>query len=223
MTPYRERKVRILNGAHTMTVLAAYLAGKETVRECMDDPLIRSYMQHGIEQEILPTLTLPRADLEAFARSVTERFSNPFIKHYLLSISLNSVSKYKARILGTVLDYQRTQGRLPPRLTFALAALIAFYRGREIRDGALIGRRDGADYRIQDDAAVLEAFRDAWRDAGDQPVARRLPGAGAPPARARRLLGPGPDAALPGFDAAVAQHLADICTAGVRAALERVA
>ena len=62
MTPYRERKVRILNGAHTMTVLAAYLAGKETVRECMDDPLIRSYMQHGIEEEILPTLTLPRAD-----------------------------------------------------------------------------------------------------------------------------------------------------------------
>ena len=57
-------------------------------------------MQHGIEEEILPTLTLPRADLEAFAHSVTERFSNPFIKHYLLSISLNSVSKYKARILG---------------------------------------------------------------------------------------------------------------------------
>ena len=77
MTPYRERKVRILNGAHTMTVLAAYLAGKETVRECMDDPLIRSYMQRGIEEEILPTLTLPRADLEAFARSVTRTVLEP--------------------------------------------------------------------------------------------------------------------------------------------------
>jgi tagaturonate reductase len=223
MTPYRERKVRILNGAHTMTVLAAYLAGKETVRECMDDPLIRSYMQHGIEEEILPTLTLPRADLEAFAHSVTERFSNPFIKHYLLSISLNSVSKYKARILGTVLDYRRTQGRLPPRLTFALAALIAFYRGSEIRDGALIGRRDGADYRVQDDAAVLEAFRDAWRDAGDRPSREACL------TLVRRLLaradfwGQDLTAALPGFDAAVAQHLADICTDGIRAALERVA
>ena len=223
MTPYRERKVRILNGAHTMTVLAAYLAGKETVRECMDDPVIRSYMQHGIDEEILPTLTLPRADLDAFARSVTERFSNPFIKHYLLSISLNSVSKYKARILGTVIDYQRTQGRLPPRLTFALAALIAFYRGREIRDGALIGRRDGADYRIQDDAAVLEAFRDAWQAAGDQPSPDACL------ALVRRLLaradfwGQDLTAALPGFDAAVAQHLSDICTGGVRAALERVA
>ena len=223
MTPYRERKVRILNGAHTMTVLAAYLAGKDTVRECMDDPLIRSYMRQGIEQEILPTLSLPRADLEAFARSVTERFSNPFIKHYLLSISLNSVSKYKARILGTVLDYHRKQGKLPPRLTFALAALFAFYRGREIRDGALIGQRDGVEYRIQDDLAVLQAFRDAWQAAGETPSREAIL------ALVRRLLaradlwGRALTAALPGLDAAVAQHLADICTDGVRAALERVA
>jgi tagaturonate reductase len=223
MTPYRERKVRILNGAHTMTVLAAYLAGKETVRECMDDPLIRSYMQNGIEQEILPTLSLPRADLNAFARSVTERFSNPFIKHYLLSISLNSVSKYKARILGTVLDYQRKQGRLPPRLTFALAALFAFYRGRDIRDGALIGRRDGAEYRIQDDPAVLECLRDAWQAAGDKPSMDACI------ALSRRVLsrvdfwGQDLTVTLPGFDVAVARHLADICNAGVRAALERVA
>jgi tagaturonate reductase len=221
--PYRERKVRILNGAHTMMVLAAYLAGKETVRECMDDPLFRSFMRIGIEREILPTLTLPREDLEAFANSVTERFSNPFIKHYLLSIALNSVSKYKARILGTVLDYRRTQGSLPPRLTFSLAALIAFYRGSEIRDGALIGRRDGAEYRIQDDPAVLEAFRDAWQAAGDRPsrdacltLARRLL------ARAD-FWGQDLTAALPGFDAAIAQHLADITTDGMRAALERVA
>ena len=95
---------------------------------------------------------------------MSERFSNPFIKHYLLSIALNSVSKYKARILGTVLDYTRAHRQLPPRLTFALAALFAFYRGSELRDGALIGRRDGADYRIQDDAA------------GARRVSRRLAG-----------------------------------------------
>jgi tagaturonate reductase len=224
MTPYRERKVRILNGAHTMTVLAAYLAGKETVRECMDDPLFRSYMQQGIEQEILPTLKLPRADVDAFARSVTERFSNPFIKHYLLSIALNSVSKYKARILGTVIDYRRqvAPGKLPPRLTFALAALMAFYRGHEIRDGALIGRRDGAEYRIQDDAAVLACFRDAWQAAGDQPSADACL------ALARKVLaradfwGQDLTATLPGFAAAVGQHLFDICSVGVRAALARV-
>jgi tagaturonate reductase len=180
-------------------------------------------MRLGIEEEILPTLTLPRASLEVFANSVTERFSNPFIKHYLLSIALNSVSKYKARILGTVLDYRRTEGRLPPRLTFALAALIAFYRGAEIRDGALIGRRDGAEYRVQDDAAVLEAFRDAWQAAGDRPSREACL------TLVRRLLaradfwGQDLTVALPGFDAAVAQHLADICGEGVRAALERVA
>jgi tagaturonate reductase len=107
-------------------------------------------------------------------------------------------------------------------LTFALAALIAFYRGSEIRDGALIGRRDGTEYRIQDDAAVLEGFRDAWRAAGDQPSRDSCL------ALVRRLLaradfwGQDLTAALPGFDAAVAQHLADICSDGVRAALERV-
>jgi tagaturonate reductase len=122
-----------------------------------------------------------------------------------------------------VIDYQRKQGRLPPRLTFALAALIAFYRGREIRDGALIGRRDGADYRIQDDAAVLECFRDAWQAAGDQPSPEACL------ALVRRVLGRADfwgqnlTATLPGFDAAVAQHLGAICTGGVRAALERVA
>jgi tagaturonate reductase len=154
---------------------------------------------------------------------VTERFSNPFIKHYLLSISLNSVSKYRARILGTVLDYRRAQGKLPPRLTFALAALIAFYRGSELRDGALIGRRGGAEYRIQDDAAALACFRDAWQAAGDRPspdacltLVRRVL------ARAD-FWGQDLTVALPGFDAAVAGHLHDIGTAGVRAALERVA
>ena len=92
-----------------------------------------------------------------------------------------------------MLDYQRKQGRLPPRLTFALAALIAFYRGREIRDGALIGRRDGADYRIQDDAAVLDAFRDAWQAAGDRPSTDACLALVRGVLGARRLLGPGPD------------------------------
>ena len=223
MTPYRERKVRILNGAHTMTVLAAYLAGKETVRECMDDPLIRGYMERGIEQEILPTLSLPRADVAAFARSVSERFSNPFIKHYLTSIALNSVSKYKARILGTVLDYTRANGKLPPRLTFALAALFAFYRGSDIRDGALIGRRGGADYRIQDAAQVLAAFRDAWLAAGERPTDDAFLALVRGLLARAELWGKDLTTALPGFDAAVARDLANICRLGVRAALEAVA
>ena len=91
LTLYRDRKVRILNGAHTMTVLAAYLYGKDTVKECVDDELVNLYMRKGIFEEIIPTLDLPKEDLIDFANSVLERFANPFIQHYLLSISLNSL------------------------------------------------------------------------------------------------------------------------------------
>jgi tagaturonate reductase len=164
MTPYRDRKVRILNGAHTSTVLAAYQAGENLVGECMQDPLIRGFMARAIYDEVIPTLTLPRQDLDAFAAAVFERFNNPFIKHELLSISLNSVSKYKARVLPSVEQYLAIKGKLPARLTFALAALITFYRGTEIRDGALIGDRGGEEYRIQDDPAILEMFATLWSD-----------------------------------------------------------
>ncbi len=128
VTPYKKRKVRILNGAHTMMALAAHLAGLETVREAMDDKLVFSFTQQGLFEEIIPTLDLPKAELEQFANDVTERFKNPFIKHYLLSIALNSVSKYKVRVLPSLLAYMKEKGAEPKRLVFSLAALIAFYR-----------------------------------------------------------------------------------------------
>lgn len=128
VTPYKKRKVRILNGAHTMMVLAAHLAGLETVKEAMDDELVFSFMKQGISEEIIPTLDLPEEELKQFAEDVTERFQNPFIKHYLLSIALNSVSKYRVRVLPSVLEYIKQKGKEPKRLVFSLAALIAFYR-----------------------------------------------------------------------------------------------
>ncbi len=164
MTPYRTRKVRILNGAHTMTVLAAYLAGKDTVKECMDDTLINNYMKKGLFEEIIPTIDLPAKELEDFSSAVFERFANPFIKHYLLSIALNSVSKFKSRILPSIKDYIERKGRLPKVLTFSLAALIAFYRGTEIRETALIGNRPGNEYKISDDMSILEAFGALWSE-----------------------------------------------------------
>jgi tagaturonate reductase len=162
MTPYRERKVRILNGAHTATVLAAYQAGENLVGECMKDPLIRDFMTHAIYDEVIPTLTLPKQELDAFAAAVFERFSNPFIQHALLSISLNSISKYKTRVLPSVEQYLAIKGELPARLTLALAALITFYRGTEVRDGALIGHRSGEEHRIQDNETILETFASLW-------------------------------------------------------------
>ncbi len=136
VTPYKKRKVRILNGAHTMSVLAARLAGLETVGEMMNDEDFMKYINVGLFDEIIPTLDLPKDELESFANAVIERFKNPFIKHYLLSIALNSVSKYKVRVLPSLLEYNKEFGRLPKVLTFGLAALIVFYKGTEANDDA---------------------------------------------------------------------------------------
>lgn len=164
MTPYRTRKVRILNGAHTMTVMAAYLAGLDTVDECLDEPTVAAYLRRGIFEEIIPTMDMEREELLSFAEAVLERFANPFIRHYLLSISLNSVSKFKARVLPTLKDYIERTGTVPAILSFALAALISFYRGTGIHNGALIGTRNGETYKIIDNPEVLEFFYTSWGD-----------------------------------------------------------
>lgn len=158
--PYKQRKVRILNGAHTSFVLASYLAGNDFVKESMDDEDIRNFMRKTVFDEVIPTLTLPEAELKEFAEAVITRFNNPYVKHALLSISLNSVSKWRARCMPSFLGYVEKTGKLPARLTFSLAALMAFYTGNEIRDKALIGHRDGQEYQILDDGKVLEFFRD---------------------------------------------------------------
>ena len=156
--PYKQRKVRILNGAHTSFVLASYLAGNDYVRESMEDELIGNFMHKTIYDEVIPTLDLPKQDLLDFAEAVDGRFKNPYIKHALLSISLNSVSKWRARCMPSLLVYVERKGELPKHLTFSIAALMAFYTGSEIREKALIGHRDGQEYNIMDDKAVLEFF-----------------------------------------------------------------
>lgn len=132
--PYKKRKVRILNGAHTSMVLGAYLYGLETVGECLKDEKVSALLKKCIFEEIIPTIG-DTEDNRAFGAAVLERFSNPFIKHLLLSIALNSVSKFKARVLPTILEYQEQKGTYPQALVFSLAALIAFYRTDNANDG----------------------------------------------------------------------------------------
>ncbi|MCM1252097.1 MAG: tagaturonate reductase [Clostridium sp.] len=156
--PYKQRKVRILNGAHTSFVLASYLCGNDIVLESMNDKLILDFIKATIFDEVIPTLTLPKKELDEFADAVLTRFNNPYVKHAHLSISLNSVSKWRARCMPSFLGYIEKEGKIPTHLTFSLAALMAFYTGTEIRDKALIGHRDGQEYNIMDDAAVLEFF-----------------------------------------------------------------
>ena len=158
--PYKQRKVRILNGAHTSFVLASFLCGNNIVRESMEDDLIRNFMDATIFDEVIPTLSLPKEDLLNFAGAVKERFNNPYVDHALLSISLNSVSKWRARCMPSFLGYVEKTGKLPAPLTFSLAALMAFYSSTELRDGALIGKRGDEEYKIMDDKEVLEFFKE---------------------------------------------------------------
>ena len=125
---YRTRKVRILNGAHTSTVAHAILSGFETVGSCMSDDGMREYIRRNVFEEIIPTLDLPREELEAYAESVLERFANPYVNHLWKSISLNSVSKFKVRVLPSILEYERRFGKAPKNLVFSLGRLIELYR-----------------------------------------------------------------------------------------------
>ncbi|MGX5022045.1 tagaturonate reductase [Enterobacter sp. UPMP2060] len=161
--PYKERKVAILNGAHTALVPVAFQAGLETVGEAMNDAEICAFVEKAIYQEIIPVLDLPRDELESFASAVTGRFRNPYIRHQLLSIALNGMTKYRTRILPQLLAGQNASGQLPARLTFALAALIAFYRGE----------RNGENYPVQDDAFWLERYQLLWAQHRDQQLSTR--------------------------------------------------
>ncbi|AZT24610.1 tagaturonate reductase [Salmonella enterica] len=158
--PYKARKVAILNGAHTALVPVAYLAGLDTVGDAMHDAGICSFVEKAIYEEIIPVLDLPREALESFASAVTGRFRNPYIKHQLLSIALNGMTKFRTRILPQLLEGQQANGQLPARLTFALAALIAFYRGE----------RSGESYPVQDDAFWIERYAQLWRQHRDQTI-----------------------------------------------------
>ncbi|MBA0168246.1 MULTISPECIES: tagaturonate reductase [Pectobacterium] len=155
--PYKERKVAILNGAHTALVPVAFLAGLDTVGESMDDALIGKFVEKTIAEEIVPVLDLPHDELTSFAQAVLSRFRNPFIQHQLLSISLNGMTKFRTRILPQLLTYRERHGELPARLTFALAALIAFYRGERSGEGDAL-----QTYPLQDDAHWLERYSTLW-------------------------------------------------------------
>ena len=157
-TPYKQRKVRILNGAHTSFVMGAYLAGQNIVRDCMFDDVISAFMNKTIYDEIIPTLDLPKAELEAFAASVEERFKNPFIDHELLSITLNSTSKWRARVMPSLKEYVNRKGEIPACITASFAFYIAFYHGTRLEGDTMYGLRGNEEYAIKDDQSALEFF-----------------------------------------------------------------
>ncbi len=175
VTPYKKRKVRILNGSHTCFVPGAWLAGFDIVRDCMHDEVVRGFMNKMLYSECIPTLAadLDVEDCKAFAAAVENRFDNPFIDHQLLSICLNSTAKWRARDLPTLKDYVAAEGELPRCLATSLATLIAFYTtglGSREADGLHLRRADGAAYVAQDDDFVLDFYAEHACDADEDLV-----------------------------------------------------
>ena len=154
---YRTRKVRILNGAHTSLVPYALLSGLETVKDCLDDPTMSEHLKKCVFDEIIPTLDLPKDELLSYANSVVERFSNPYIKHYLSAIALNSVSKFKVRVLPSILEYIKRFGKMPETLLFAFAKLIEFYKTDMTNDDLSV-----VDFMRNHNTAEILANESLW-------------------------------------------------------------
>lgn len=154
LSPYRTRKVRILNGAHTSIVPLAYLSGLRTVEDIMNDDKMNTFLRDTIFDEIIPTLDLPKSELDEFANDVLERFQNPFIRHELKSIALNSISKFKVRVLPSLQEFHSRFNKLPEKLIHTLAALIVFYKGNW----------NGEKLPIKDSPDVVDFFSHIWEE-----------------------------------------------------------
>jgi tagaturonate reductase len=209
ITPYRTRKVRILNGAHTTLVPVAYLYGIDTVREAVEHPVVGKFLKDAISEEIIPTLDLSREELDQFAGEVIDRFRNPFIRHQLMSIALNSWSKFETRVLPSILEYVKRKGSVPQHLAFSLAATIAFYKGK----------RGEESIALNDDAGNLELLKSAWAKAdGSEASIKNV---------VTDVLGYQKNwkqdlNAVPGLAEAVTKHLTNIEQKGMQQAIEMI-
>ena len=204
--PYKQRKVKILNGSHTALVPVAYLCGIDTVGESMADPTIGRYVHDFIFDEVNPTIDLPQDQMTDFANSVIERYKNPFIRHELMSIALNSTTKFRTRLLPTLLDYVRIKGKLPAHLIFSFAALVEFHKGK----------RGTEDIALKDDPALLAHWKQMWAEFNGDYLALAKRALDWPEAWGMDMNAVHPDIA-----AKVAAALEDIDKNGMRAAVER--
>jgi tagaturonate reductase len=208
ITPDRLRKVRLLNGAHTSFVSLAILAGCTTVREAVTHPLVGSFLRSALLDEIVPSVDVPGA--ASFAHDVLARFANPFLEHQLWDITLQGTTKFRVRVVPSIVDYVRRTGSVPRVLALGFAGFLAFQRGtlQEVRRAA--GGSVPAD-----DAG--ESIRQRWRDVAATPESRAtfVDTICADAGLWGTDLG-----AIPGFASAVAEHLSAVLDQGAAAAIE---
>jgi len=208
--PYKERKVKILNGAHTAMVPVAYLMGLDTVRESLEVPLVKQFVDAFWKKEVLPTVHLPAEEVRLFADNVAERFLNPFIRHELMSIALNSTTKYSTRILPIALDFYHVQKKIPHLCVFSLASLAVFYRGYRLNNEII---------KLADSQVYLDFWAEAWKS-----VDSSLASVGhlCDDLLAKEELFGKEFAEIPGLKHELAQDIRDILDIGMEKALRKV-
>jgi len=217
LTAYRTRKVRILNGTHTVMVGPALLAGHDTVLDALENPRMAEFVRAALYDEIIPSLELPVDFTRPFADEALRRFRNPYIRHRLTDIALNAFSKWKVRVLPSVRAYLKRRHRLPPALTLSLAALTALYRGR-VTGNHLVGKLDGRTYQIADEPETLAFLAELWddyeKDHNAAALCRRMLGC-------RRIWGEDLNE-IPGLQAQVARQLETTLREGILSAVRQV-
>ena len=166
--PYHERKVTLLNGPHTVLSPVGYLSGLDTVKECVEDEVIGAYVRKVMFEELMQTLDLPEAELKKFAEDVLDRFRNPFVKHFVTSIMLNSFPKFKTRDLPGLKIFLKRKGVLPQGIVMGLAGIVTYYKG---------GRRGADEIVPNDDAAIIELLQTLWQSGDVRKVAEGVLGA----------------------------------------------
>ena len=151
--------MRLLNGIHTTLSPAAFVSGKNLVRDCVEDEQIHAFMYNTLKNEIAPVLTeFSEEEKDQYIKDLFDRFSNPFVDHMVTSIALNTTAKWKARVLPTVKEYVSMFGKAPKGLAAGFAGYVRFYHGDRFEDGLLAGDRNGEKYLINDDKAALDFF-----------------------------------------------------------------
>ena len=203
--PYHERKVTLLNGPHTVLSPVGYLSGLDTVKECVEDPQVGAFVKKVMYEELMETLNLPKPELQAFADSVVERFVNPYVKHFVTSIMLNSFPKYKTRDLPGLKTYLERKGELPKGLVLGLAGIITYYKG---------GKRGDMEIVPNDDAAIVELLKNLWATGDVRKVAEGM-------LAAEFIWGEDLNA-VPGLTDLLTADLALIQNEGMRAAVKSV-
>ena len=203
--PYHERKVTLLNGPHTVLSPVGYLSGLDTVKECCEDELIGPFVRKVMFEELLPTLNLPVEELEKFASDVMERFRNPFVKHFVTSIMLNSFPKFKTRDLPGLKTYLERRGELPKGIVLGLAAICTYYKG---------GKRGDVEIVPNDDPKIIALLQQLWATGDVRKVAEGV--------LADDFIWGEDLNAIPGLTDMLAADLALIQASGMRAAVESV-